>query len=169
MQPSNPVRRSSAKSALFFGIAALVVLLDQVAKRLAETYLVDGPVTVIDYWLTFRLAYNDAAAFSLGFGQTWILALIATVAILLLLWFGPRVANLKWAVIAALVLGGATGNWLDRLFQEPGFLNGHVIDYIQIPFNFPIFNIADIALVIGVGLGIIRVLVGDELGGHERK
>ncbi len=162
------MRKSSAKTALFFAIAALIVFFDQLAKRFAELYLVDGPIQIFGEVLQFRLAYNDAAAFSLGFGQTWILAVIATIAILALLWFGPKVANLTWATIAGFVLGGATGNWIDRIFREPGFLNGHVVDFIQIPFNFPIFNVADIFLVVGVCLAIIRVLLGDEIGGHER-
>ena len=119
--------------------------------------------------MQIRLAYNDAAAFSLGFGQTWVLAIIASVAILALLWFGPKAANKTWSLIAAFVLGGAAGNWIDRIFREPGFLNGHVVDFIQIPFNFPIFNVADIFLVVGVSLSIIRVLMGDEIGGHERR
>jgi len=68
-------------------------------------------------------------------------------------------------IISGLVLGGATGNLIDRLFREPGFANGHVVDFLQIPFNFPIFNLADSFVVIGVGLAIYRTLRGDELGG----
>lgn len=163
------MRKSSAQTALFFLIAALIVFLDQLAKQFAELFLSDGPIQVIGEILQFRLAYNDAAAFSLGFGQTWVLAVIGTIAILALLWFGPKAANATWSVIAAFVLGGATGNWLDRIFREPSFLNGHVVDFIQIPLGFPIFNVADIFLVVGVCLSIIRVLLGDEIGGHERR
>lgn len=163
------MRKSSTKAALLIAIAALIVLIDQLSKEIAERTLVSGPVQVLGEVLQFRLAYNDAAAFSLGFGQTWILALISSIAILLLLWFGPRVANRTWLVIAAFVLGGATGNWIDRVFREPGFLNGHVVDFIQIPFNFPIFNFADVFLVTGVSLAVLRVLMGDDLGGHARK
>lgn len=163
------MRKSSARKALFFLIAALIVFLDQLAKRFAELYLTQGPIEIIENLLTFRLAYNDAAAFSLGFGQTWVLAVISTIAILVLLWYGPKAANFHWTLIAGFVLGGAAGNWIDRVFREPGFLNGHVVDFIQIPFNFPIFNVADICLVVGVCLSIIRVLMGDEIGGHERR
>lgn len=163
------MRKSSSRATLFFLVAALIVFLDQLAKRFAELYLADGPLQIVGEILQFRLAYNDAAAFSLGFGQTWVLALIGTIAIMFLLWFGPRVANLTWTLIAGFVLGGATGNWIDRIFRDPGFLNGHVVDFIQIPFNFPIFNVADIFLVVGVCLAILRVVLGDEIGGHERR
>lgn len=165
----SPVRKSRTFPALLIAVSALIVLVDQVTKELAEKFLTDKPVQVFGEVLQFRLAYNDAAAFSLGFGQTWILALISTISILLLLWFGPKASNAIWLAIAALVLGGATGNWIDRVFREPGFLNGHVVDFIQIPMNFPIFNVADISLVTGVALAILRVLLGDEIGGRERK
>lgn len=163
------MRKSRTYPAILIAVSALIVLLDQFTKELAERYLLDGPIQVWGEILQWRLAYNDAAAFSLGFGQTWILALISTIAILLMLWFGPRSANLTWLLISALVLGGATGNWIDRVFREPGFLNGHVVDFIQIPLNFPIFNLADMSLVTGVVLAILRVVLGDEIGGRERK
>ena len=54
--------------------------------------------------------------------------------------------------MAGVLLGGITGNLIDRLVREPGFGIGHVVDYIQVPFNFPIFNIADMAISTGVGL-----------------
>ena len=126
----------------------------------------DGSVVnVIGDLLRFRLAYNEAAAFSLGFGATWILALISSVAVLLLLWYGPKAKTTIWAVIAGLVLGGAAGNWVDRVFKEPAFFSGHVVDLLQIPFNFPIFNLADSFLVIGITLAMLRTLRGDEIGG----
>jgi signal peptidase II len=87
----------------------------------------------------------------------------------LLLWFGPRAKTDIWGVIAALVLGGAAGNWIDRVFKDPGFYQGHVVDFLQIPFNFPIFNLADSFLVIGVALAILRTLKGDEIGGGVAK
>jgi signal peptidase II len=98
-----------------------------------------------------------------------VLALVAIGAVLALLWFGPKAKNVTWTVIAGFVLGGAAGNLVDRLTREPGFLNGHVVDFISIPFNFPIFNLADTFLVIGVSLAMIRTLMGDEVGGKVAK
>lgn len=161
---------TSVRKVSFFSIAVLVVLLDQLTKEIAIAYLSDGNVVeVLGEVLRFRLAYNDSAAFSMGVGATWVLAIIASIAVLVLLWFGPKSKTLMWSVISAFVLGGAAGNLVDRLTREPGFLNGHVVDFIAIPFNFPIFNIADSFLVIGVSLAILRTLMGDEIGGGRAK
>lgn len=153
-----------------YSIAFIAIVADQATKYAAEHFLSGGQVVnVIGEVLRFRLAYNEAAAFSLGFGATWILAAISSIAVLLLLWYGPKAKTQLWSVIAGLVLGGAAGNWIDRVFKEPAFFSGHVVDFIQIPFNFPIFNLADSFLVIGIGLAMIRTLKGDEVGGgrHE--
>lgn len=161
---------TSVRKVSFFSIAVLVVLLDQLTKEIAIANLSDGNVVeVFGEVLRFRLAYNDSAAFSMGVGATWVLAIIASIAVLVLLWFGPKSKTLMWSVISAFVLGGAAGNLVDRLTREPGFLNGHVVDFIAIPFNFPIFNIADSFLVIGVSLAILRTLMGDEIGGGRAK
>lgn len=161
---------TSVRKFSFFSIAVLVVLLDQLTKEIAIANLSDGNVVeVLGEVLRFRLAYNDSAAFSMGVGATWVLAIIASIAVLVLLWFGPRARTWVWSVISAFVLGGAAGNLVDRLTREPGFLNGHVVDFIAIPFNFPIFNIADSFLVIGVSLAILRTLMGDEVGGGRAK
>jgi signal peptidase II len=74
-----------------------------------------------------------------------------------------------WALIAGFALGGAFGNLIDRALKPPTFFNGHVVDFIQIPFNFPIFNLADSFLVIAVVLAIYRTLRGDEIGGGRAK
>jgi signal peptidase II len=155
-----------SRAILLLAIAAAVVALDQATKHLAEANLSRfESVEVIGEVLRFRLAYNDGAAFSFGFGHTWVLTIISTIAVLALLWFGPRAKTKLWVFIAGVILGGATGNLIDRLFKDPSFANGHVVDFIQIPFNFPIFNIADIALVTGVSLVVLRTLLGDEIGG----
>ena len=159
----------AGRRVFFFVTALLVVALDQLTKFLAETYLAAGPVNVLGDLLKFRLAYNDAAAFSLGFGQTWLLTLASSAAVLALLVYGPRVKTNDWSLIAGFALGGAAGNWIDRMFREPAVFNGHVVDFIQIPFNFPIFNLADSFLVIGLTLAVIRTLLGDEIGGGRAK
>ena len=161
---------SSVRRRFFFAVTALViVVLDQTTKVLAETYLVSGSIPVIGDLLRFTLAYNKGAAFSLGFGATWILTLISSIAILALLIYGPKVKTMDWALIAGFVLGGATGNWIDRMFRQPELFNGHVVDFLQIPFNFPIFNLADTFLVIGVSLAVLRTALGDEIGGGRAK
>ena len=163
------VSSAGRRSFVFVAIALTVLVLDQSTKFLAETFLVSGSVSVIGDILRFTLAYNNAAAFSLGFGATWILTLASSIAVVALLIYGPRVKTMDWALIAGLVLGGAAGNWIDRMFRQPELFNGHVVDFIQIPFNFPIFNLADTFLVIGVSLAVLRTAMGDEIGGGRAK
>ena len=150
---------------LYLGTAIGVVIIDQATKFWAEANLTSQSVPVIGDILRFRLAYNDAAAFSLGVGSTWVLTLISIAAVIALLVYGPRVKNAYWALIAGFVLGGAAGNGIDRIFKDPRLFNGHVVDFIQVPFNFPIFNLADSFLIVGVILAIIQTTRGDEIGG----
>jgi signal peptidase II len=167
------VTRKRTKSAryLLFGVSAsLIVALDQVTKFWAETNLVgQGSIPVIGELLQFRLAYNNAAAFSLGVGATWVLTTISLAASIALIALSPRIKTMTWALIAGMALGGAVGNLIDRAFKQPEFFNGHVVDFIQIPFNFPIFNLADTFLVVAVSLAILRTLMGDEIGGGRAK
>ncbi len=160
---------SVGRRILFAATALIVLVLDQTTKVLAEAYLVSGSIPIVGDLLRFTLAYNKGAAFSLGFGATWILTLISSVAIVALLIYGPKVKTMDWALIAGFVLGGAAGNWIDRMFRQPELFNGHVVDFIQIPFNFPIFNLADTFLVIGVSLAVLRTALGDEIGGGRAK
>ena len=155
----------AGKVLIFLGTAFSIVALDQATKFWAEANLTNQSVQVIGDLLRFRLAYNDAAAFSLGVGATWVLTLISTVAVIAMLVLSPRIKTRYWALIGGFVLGGATGNWIDRAFKAPEFFNGHVVDFIQIPLNFAIFNLADTFLVIGVILAVIQTVRGDEIGG----
>jgi signal peptidase II len=154
---------------LFFGLAIAIVAFDQLTKFWAEANLAGSTLEVIPGLLTFRLAYNDAAAFSLGVGATWVLTLVSLTASTLMILYGPRVKTMLWALIAGFALGGAFGNLIDRALKPPTFFNGHVVDFIQIPFNFPIFNLADSFLVMAVALAIYRTLRGDEIGGGRAK
>ncbi len=151
---------------LFISFALVLITLDQFTKNLAIATLklgVDYPV--LGEVLSWRLIYNDSAAFSLGFGQTWILAVIATVAMLGTIWYAMRITSRSWAVMAGIFLAGVVGNLIDRLIREPSFGNGHVVDFIKIPFNFPVFNLADIFIVSMAILTVIRVFRGENLGG----
>jgi signal peptidase II len=166
------VKRSATKRqrvAVFALLAILIVAVDQITKFWAEANLDSTSVPVIGELLQFRLAYNNAAAFSIGLGATWILTLISFTASVLLIIYGPKVKTMSWAVVAGFALGGAAGNLIDRAFKAPEFLNGWVVDFIQIPFNFPIFNLADTFLVSAVVLSILLTLRGDEIGGGRAK
>jgi len=152
----------------FLGVAILVIALDQSSKALVLEFLEPHrPVTVIPEVLNFTLAFNDRAAFSLGGANTWVFTLISSLVALSLLWFGPKFKNTLWLTLGGLALGGVSGNLIDRLIQSPGFPNGHVVDFIQIPFNFPIFNIADMAICSAAFLIALRVVIGDKFGGSK--
>jgi signal peptidase II len=150
---------------ILLSFAWLVVGIDQFLKNyLIEKLTVGTPIDFIGSLVRLNLVFNDSAAFSIGFGATWIFTLLSSAAVLVLIWFSFKIETIGWAIMAGVLLGGVTGNLIDRLFREPSFANGHVVDYIQIPFNFPIFNIADIAIVSICALSVIRVMRGDQIG-----
>ena len=146
-------------------IATAIVAVDQLVKDLLIASL--KPHESVDFIggvVRLYLTYNDSAAFSIGYGQTWIFAIISTLASLGLLWYLPRLETRSWSVMGGVALGGMVGNLVDRLIREPGFGHGQVVDYLQIPFNFPIFNLADMAIVTVAILTVIRVLRGNKIG-----
>ena len=144
-------------------LSLVVVIFDQWTKWLAETNLTFlEPVPVIEPFLNWTLAYNYGAAFSFladaGGWQKWFFAGLALLMSLFLIGYllkAPRQAKLL-SLGLALVLGGAVGNLIDRL------LHGHVIDFIHVHYadvwHYPIFNIADIGICIGVAMIVIDML-----------
>ncbi len=133
-------------------IAAVVLAADQLTKYWAESALSDGQtITVLGDLLQLRLVYNPGAAFSIGSAYTWIFAVFAAAAVVAVTVVAQRVTSRGWAVALGLVLGGAATHLLDRLFREPGFARGHVVDFIDYA-GFFVGNVADIALVVGVGI-----------------
>lgn len=158
--------KQAASRWLYLVVALVLIAVDQFTKNLAIATLQPGINNpVVGELLSWRLIYNDSAAFSLGFGQTWILAVLAAAATLATIWFSRRITSRSWAVMAGIFLAGVVGNLIDRLIREPSFGNGHVVDFIQIPFNFPVFNLADIFIVSMACLTVIRVFRGENLGG----
>jgi signal peptidase II len=93
--------------------------------------------------------------------------MLASLVTLTLLWIGPRFKTRSWLILGGFALGGVSGNLIDRLFRDPGFPNGHVVDFIQIPFNFPIFNIADMAISSAAFLIALKVIKGEKFGGSK--
>lgn len=149
-------------------IAFALVLVDQFTKWLALENLEPGRVVpVMGDLLAWRLTFNDSAGFSLGFGVTWFFTLLSTTAFLILILRAHKVQTMLWLVLAGVIGGGIVGNLIDRLVREPSFANGHVVDFVQIPFNFPIFNFADICISVGMTLVAWRIIAGDKIGGAK--
>jgi len=129
-------------------VAAVVVLLDQISKILAVAALHDGDIVeVIDGILELRLVRNPGAAFSFATEMTGLFTAIALAVIVVILRLSRRVTSLPWAVALGILLGGAVGNLLDRVFREPAPFRGHVVDFLELP-NWPVFNLADSMIVI---------------------
>jgi signal peptidase II len=140
-------------------VAVCVLAIDQFAKYLVIENLEQGDVyDVLGQVLQFRFVKNPGAAFSLLSGSTWIFAIIASAVAVFIVVFARRIRSLPWAVLFGLLLGGNLGNLTDRLFREPGFGVGHVIDYIQIIWFPAIFNIADMAIVFSMAIFILLTI-----------
>jgi signal peptidase II len=157
-----PLRKAAAGTIIAI-LAVLVLAADQFAKVAAIANLpLERPVPVIGEFLQFYLTYNPGAAFSLGEGVTWIFTIaLAAVAVAIIWIAATRLRSRAWAIILGLLLGGVLGNLTDRLFREPGFAVGHVVDYIYTPWMMPaIYNIADMFIVTMMIAVAITVLVG---------
>lgn len=143
-------------------------LLDQVAKVLVVSYLYEGQqVEVLGQLLQFHFVKNPGAAFSIGSGTTWIFSIVGVGVLGFVIWYAPRIRSTAWAILFGLLLGGLLGNLTDRLFREPGFGVGHVIDFLQIPLLPAIFNLADVAIVSSMGLFLILTIRGVGLDGRR--
>lgn len=138
--------------ALAVAVAGVVVAADQATKWWALRALDDGPVDL--GILDLRLTFNSGAAFGLGKGFAPVLVVAAVVLLVVLLRRGWLVAGRAPAVAAGLVLGGAVGNLLDRLFRDPGLLRGDVVDFVDLRW-WPVFNLADGAIVVGAAVLVV--------------
>lgn len=145
-------------------IALLVVVFDQVTKAIARSALSDGlPVTVIPGFFDLRLSFNSGAAF--GVMPNWaplfiVVALVAVFAIVRLRGNGPQ-SNIL-TVALALVLGGALGNLIDRVFTRDHVVTDFLSIYITTgggAHSWPTFNIADAAVVVGAILMFFYVYI----------
>ena len=150
---------------LAVAVAVGAVLIDQGTKALAVAQLSEQDrIPLLGDWLGLQLAFNPGTVMSLGSDATWLLALIASAASVVLLIAVTRARTAGWAVAIGLVLGGAVGNLLDRLFAPPGFGRGHVTDFLAYG-NLFIGNLADVVLGVGVALGLLIYLRGAQ---HSR-
>lgn len=161
--PARPRRRRYLL--LFAAVAATGYALDQVTKVLAVEHLTgEPPVPVVGDVLSLYLTYNSGAAFSFLTGHTEVLAVVAVAAVVVVLWVSRRLGSIGWAIGLGFLLGGVAGNLTDRLLREPGFMRGHVVDFLMLP-NFPVFNVADICINIAAGTIILQAVRGINVDG----
>lgn len=128
-------------------VAFAVILVDFLSKQWALARL-EPNVTreLLGEWLGLRLVFNDGAALSIGAGHTWLLTLISIVVTAGIILYARRAQSTLAVLLFGIGLGGALGNLIDRLFRDPSFGQGHVVDMIAYG-NWFVGNVADIAIV----------------------
>lgn len=142
-----------------FSVAASVYLADRLTKIWAEDRLPGGPIEVIAGVLTFRFATNPGGAFSLGQSAPEFFAAITVVVAALIVVTAFRHTSVVTALALGLVLGGALGNLTDRVTRGERF-SGHVVDFIDLQI-WPVFNLADAAIVVGAAMLALGSFLGD--------
>lgn len=148
MRPSNLSKR-------LYLIAWAIWLLDFATKSWALANLDSrNPIKIVGSFLQLTLIKNSGAAFSIAEGATLLFSIFACLVVLAIGHFAPKLTSKGWAVVLGLALGGILGNLSDRIFREPGFFMGHVIDWIQLP-KWPVFNLADSAIVVAATIAIV--------------
>ncbi|MCP1430374.1 signal peptidase II [Microbacterium foliorum] len=160
--PGRPALRRSAAGAIVAILAALVLAADQFVKYLTtENLPLQEPVPVLGEFLQLYYVRNPGAAFSLGSDVTWIFTIALAVVACVIVWKATGLRSRLWAVVLGCLLGGVLGNLTDRLFRDPGFPMGHVVDMISMPWMMPaIFNVADIFIVTGMISVALLVVFG---------
>ncbi|NIK36526.1 signal peptidase II [Microbacterium endophyticum] len=165
--------RSAAAGTILATLAIVVLAADQLTKYLAISNLpAEESVPIFGDFLVFYLIRNPGAAFSLGEGVTWIFTIaLALVALAIIyLFVSRRVQSRAWAIVLGLLLGGVLGNLSDRIFREPGFPVGHVVDFISTPWMMPaIYNVADMFIVTTMIAVAVLVLIGLGLDGTRER
>lgn len=145
----------------------MVVTLDQVTKALVVAKLPEGVVVpVLGNALQFLSVRNPGAAFSFAVNMTWVFSLISAAVVVAIVVYARRIRSMWWAIVLGMLLGGALGNLSDRLFREPGFGRGHVVDFISTPWMMPaIYNVADSFICVSMVVFVLLVILGVNLDG----
>jgi len=138
------------------GVAAAVVVVDQLTKWWALDRLSRGPISVVGS-ARFALTRNNGGAFGIGSGVVPVVVLAFVALVVVLFVVGRSVDRTATAVALGLVLGGAVGNLADRLFRSPAFGRGSVVDFVDLRW-WPVFNVADAAITCGCVLLVLLSL-----------
>ncbi|WP_227935743.1 signal peptidase II [Alkalihalobacillus deserti] len=153
----------------YYFIALVVLIIDQISKWIIDTQMAIGErITLIDHVLYFTSHRNKGAAFGILQGQMWFFYIITLIVIVGIVYYMQKEAknSALFGVSLALILGGAIGNFIDRLFR------GEVVDFVDtyiFGYDFAIFNVADAALCIGVALLFIKMIQDERQQKKEQK
>ena len=150
-----------------FIIAVVILIIDQLSKMLANTYLVSNTIVIIPNFFKLEHALNTGAAWSILNNHQIILIVISIVLMIGLFMFNKNFkVNKRNNIAFGLIFGGLWGNLVDRIFH------GYVIDFLSFKifnYDYPIFNIADMALVCGILLLVIAIIKGEDNENSSRK
>ena len=154
---------------LFAVVALVSLVLDQVTKIVAVEKLQGrDSIEIIPGVLSLTFLRNPGAALSTGAGFTLVLSVIAIAVCIAVVRIAPRLRDRGWAIGLGLLLSGALGNLIDRIFREPSPLKGHVVDFID--YGVFVGNVADIALTFAAIIIVWRAWRGVRIDGtHEEK
>ncbi|CAN5643204.1 N/A [soil metagenome] len=135
--------------------ALTVVAVDQATKWWALRALDDGRIIDVVWTLRLRLVFNRGTAFGFGSDFAPLIAVLAVVVVIVLMRSGGALQGAWPRASLGLVLGGAVGNLIDRVLREGGgFLGGEVVDFLDLQW-WPVFNVADM----GVSLGVVLLIL----------
>ena len=152
------MRQLSTHWKRLYAIAWAIWLLDFATKSWALNSLDSrNPVKLLGDFLQLTLLKNSGAAFSFAQGATVIFTIFAILVVAAISYYSIKITSFGWSIVLGLALGGILGNLTDRIFRSPGFFTGHVIDWIQLP-NWPVFNLADSAIVVAASIAVILSL-----------
>jgi len=144
-----------------------VIAADVISKSIVVAKMADHPnIRLLGGLLTITLTRNGGAAFSIGTSMTVVFTAIAVGVIVYILRAARNLRSIGWAIALGLLLGGATGNLLDRIFRAPAPFQGHVVDWIELP-HWPVFNLADSSICCAGVLVVLLALQGIRLDGTK--
>jgi signal peptidase II len=148
---------SHRRAAWIGAIVAFIVAADQATKSIAVAHWSTEPREIVGSHVQLLVTRNSGSAFSRFQNLTPVLALGAIVIAVVLARAARRESDRVTLCALVLLLGGALGNLADRFARAPGFLRGHVVDFVQVGW-WPVFNLADSCVTIGAVLLVARAL-----------
>jgi signal peptidase II len=162
--PSAPPVRPR-RLGLLLAVAMFVIAADVITKAIVVARMpTHAPIRLLGGLLTITVTRNGGAAFSIGTSMTILFTAIALGVIVYILRAARNLRSVGWAITLGLLLGGAAGNLIDRIFRAPGLFQGHVVDWIELP-HWPVFNLADSAIVCAGVLVVLLALRGIRMDG----
>lgn len=165
-QPAQPVL--PARRAGLLAVVALGGYVVDVATKVAVVAELEGRRTIDLGPLALRVSRNPGAAFSFAEGYTVVFTVVAVAVVVVIARTATRLRSVGWALSLGLLLAGALGNLTDRLFRDPGFARGAVVDFLDVGW-WPSFNVADSCIVVGGALAVLLSARGRDIDGTRER